>query len=206
MPSATLFPGALLPLHVFEARYRELVTEALEARRVFAVARLLPGFEADYEGRPPVHAICGVGAIEHHSQRPDGRFDIALRGIGRVRIVEELPASRAFRRVKAVKVVDLPTDPGLAAAWQMKLAMLWERLAPHLPDSVRDLRALTAGTDDLGAYADRLAATMVADPDACQALLSEADPAERLRLLTLRVQELVDSLSPPSVERDRALN
>ena len=206
LPNVTLFPGALLPLHVFEPRYRELVRDALERRRVLAVARLLPGFESDYEGRPGVHEICGVGFVEEHTERPDGRRDIALRGIGRVRIVEELPPVRAYRRVRAVKLSDAPTDPALVAAWQVKLGSLWERLAPHLPEPVRDLRALTADTSDVGAYADRLAAVMVADPDAAQTLLGEADPAERLRLLTVRVQELVDSLSPPSIARDRALN
>ncbi len=206
LPNVTLFPGALLPLHVFEPRYRELVADALGARGIFAIARLRPGFEANYEGRPPVHEVCGVGVIEEHSQRPDGRYDLALRGIGRARIELELPPLRAFRRVRAVRLEDAPADPALVAAWQIKLGSLWERLAPHLPEQVRDLRALTRGAADAGAYADRLAAAMVADPEACQALLNEANPAERLRLLTVRVQELVDALSPPSVERDRALN
>lgn len=206
LPNVTLFPGALLPLHVFEPRYRALVAEALGGRRIFAVARLKPGFEADYEGRPPVHEICGAGVMEELTERADGRYDLALRGIGRVRIVEELPPTRPFRRVRAVELRDAAVDPALVAAWQIKLGSLWERLAPHLPESVRDLRALTRGADDAGAYTDRLAAAMVADPDACQALLSEPDPTERLRLLTVRVQELVDALSPPSLERDRSLN
>src|SRR5688500_11036016 len=90
LPNVALFPGAVLPLHVFEPRYRDLIREALAGRQVLAVARLEPGFESDYEGRPPVFEVCGVGAIESHTQRPDGRFDVALRGLARVRIVEEL--------------------------------------------------------------------------------------------------------------------
>lgn len=206
LPSVTLFPGALLPLHVFEPRYRELVREALAGRRIFAVARLRPGFENDYEGRPPVYDVCGVGAIETHAERKDGRFDLGLRGLARVRIVEELPPVRAFRRVRAERLVEAPCDPALVAAWQRKLSTLWRSLAPHLPEAVRDLAALTRETETPSAYTDRLAAALVADPDASQQLLAETDPSERLKLLAARVQELVDALTPRSVAKDRALN
>jgi len=206
LPNVTLFPGAALPLHVFEPRYRALVADALARRKILAVARLEPGFEPHYDGRPPVFDVCGVGAIEHYKQRSDGRFDIELRGLARVRIVEELPPVRAYRQVRARLLEDLPVEPALVAAWQVKLGSLWERLASHLPEPVRDLRALTRGADDASAYADRLAAAMVADPEACQRLLSEADPAERLRLLTARVQELVDAVAPPAAGQQHRLN
>jgi Lon protease-like protein len=196
LPNVTLFPGAALPLHVFEPRYRELTRQVLAGRKIMAVARLRPGFESQYEGRPAVFDVCGVGFIEHHQERPDGRFDILLRGLCRVRIVEELAPLRPFRQVRAERLADAAAEPALVAAWQRKLGSLWEVLAPHLPEQVRDLRALTRGADDASAYADRLAAAMVADPDASQQLLTEPDPAERLRQLTARVQELVDALSP----------
>lgn len=206
LPNVTLFPGALLPLHVFEPRYRELTADALAGRKLMAIARLKPGFEQDYDGRPPVFDVCGIGVIEHHQARSDGRYDIALRGLARARIVEELPPLLPYRQVRAVLLEDAPVDPALVAAWQVKLGSLWERLASHLPEPVRDLRALTRGADDASAYADRLAAAMVADPDACQQLLSEVDPAERLRLLTARVQELVDALAPPITGQSHRLN
>jgi Lon protease-like protein len=206
LAQVTLFPGAVLPLHVFEPRYRELVREALDGRPLIAMARLKPGFESDYEGRPPVFEVCGVGIIESCSERPDGRFDLTLRGLARLRITEELPAVRAFRQVRAALLKEQVPDKALVAAWQAKLGTLWGRLAPHLPEPVRDLKALTRGADDASAYSDRLAAALVADPEASQELLEETDPAERLRLLTARVQELVDALSPGSVARDNALN
>jgi Lon protease-like protein len=206
LPSATLFPGAALPLHVFEPRYRELVRHVLGGRKLLAIARLEPGFEATYEGRPPVFDVCGVGVIESHHQRPDGRFDLTLRGLARVRIVDELPPTRAFRCVRAVRLLEPPVAPALLAAWQVKLRELWQRLAPHLPEPARDLRVLTRDAEGAAAYTDRLAAALVADPDASHELLAEPDPGERLRLLTARVQELVDALSPRGVARERALN
>ena len=206
LPNVALFPGAALPLHIFEPRYRELVRSALAGRKILAIARLKPGFENEYEGRPPVCDVCGVGAIESHAERPDGRFDITLRGLGRARILEELPPLRQYRQVRAELLRDVTATPSLIAAWQLKLGALWTQLSPHLPEPVRDLKALTRDADDASAYTDRLAAALVADPEASQQLLAESDPAERLRLLTARVQELVDALSPPSVAKDRALN
>jgi Lon protease-like protein len=206
LPNVALFPGAALPLHVFEPRYRDLVEAVLGARRILAVARLEPGFERDYEGRPPVAQICGVGWVESHRRRSDGRYDITLRGLGRARILQELPPRRAFRQVRAELVHEPTVAPALLAAWQLKLSSLWTQLAPHLPEPVRDLSALTRGAEGASAYSDRLAAALVADPEATQELLAEPDPAERLRLLAGRVQELVDALSPRSVAKDKALN
>lgn len=206
LPNAVLFPGAVLPLRVFEPRYRELVREVMARRGFMAVARLMPGFETDYEGRPPVFEVCGAGVVESCREREGGRFDIRLRGLSRVRILEEFPPRRAFRQVRAVVLRETEAPGALVAAWQLKLASLWTALAPHLPEPVRDLKALTRGSDDASAYADRLAAALVADPEASQELLAELDPAERLRLLTARVQELVDALSPSIATRGHALN
>src|SRR5215470_7185187 len=89
LPNCVLLPGGLLPLHVFEPRYRELTRDCLAGQRLMAVARLQPGHEAAYFGRPPVHDLAGLGRIICSDELADGRFHILLRGIGRVRIVEE---------------------------------------------------------------------------------------------------------------------
>ncbi len=206
LPNTTLFPGAALPLHVFEPRYRELVRHVLGGRKRMAIARLEPGFEPIYEGRPPVFDVCGAGIIESYEQRADGRFDLTLRGLARVRTSEEHPPQRSVRMVRASRLIEPPVEPALLAAWQLKLRELWRQLAPHLPEAARDLHALTRDAEGASAYTDRLAAALVADPDASHELLSQPDPGERLRLLTARVQELVDALSPRGAVRERGLN
>lgn len=206
LPNVVLFPGALLPLHVFEPRYRELVREVLAGRRLMGIVRLKPGFEQDYEGRPPVFDVCGVGAVIDSVEHADGRFDITLRGLARARILEELPPSRAFREVRLQELIDGFSDASVTSAWQRKLISLWSALAPKLPESVRDLRALTRGAEGAGAYADRLAAALVGDPDTSQRLLSETDPTERLRLLAEKLQDVHDSVAPPGSAGRRNLN
>jgi Lon protease-like protein len=94
LPNVVLFPGATLPLHVFEPRYRELTREVLAGRQLMAVARLQTGFEDDYEGRPPLFDVCGVGSVIDSVAHGDGRYDITLRGLARDRIVKELPPDK----------------------------------------------------------------------------------------------------------------
>lgn len=206
LPNVVLFPGAALPLHVFEPRYRELVREVLAGRKLMGVVRLKPGFEGDYEGRPPVFDVCGVGAVIDSVEHADGRFDITLRGLARARILEELPPTRAFREFRLTELGDAISDAAVTSAWQRKLISLWSALAPHLPESVRDLRAITRGAEGAGAFADRVAAALVGDPDSSQRLLAETDPAERLRLLAEKLQQVHDSVAPPSAARRGELN
>jgi Lon protease-like protein len=79
LPQVALFPHAILPLHVFEPRYREMVRDCLAGDRKMAVASLAPGYEATYHERPAVRAVCGVGELVAHEALADGRSNILLR-------------------------------------------------------------------------------------------------------------------------------
>jgi Lon protease-like protein len=206
LPEAALFPGTLLPLHVFEPRYRELVRDALAGGKTLAVARLKPGFEAEYDGRPPVFDMCGAGRIVDHVALPDGRYHIMLRGVARVRILRELPPLQTYRVVRAEIVCDLPVDAGLGAALEAKVTSLWDALGPKLPDGVRDLGEVTRGADCTGAFADRVAALIADDADTSQTLLTERDPCERLRVIVERLQAAVDALGPRTRHTKSSLN
>ena len=100
LPDLTFFPHTMLPLHIFEARYRAMITDCLSRDRRLAVVGLLPGYEASYEGKPAVHAICGVGRIVQWERLASGRFNLLLRGEGRVRIERELPTDTLYRMVR----------------------------------------------------------------------------------------------------------
>jgi uncharacterized protein len=87
LPNVVFFPHATLGLHIFEPRYRQMTEEALTSDRFLAVALLRPGWEQDYYGSPPVHEIACAGSIEEYQRLPDGRFNIRLRGLSRIRIL-----------------------------------------------------------------------------------------------------------------------
>ncbi len=195
LPSSALFPGSLLPLHVFEPRYRELVRDALTGRKLLAVARLKPGFEASYDERPDVFERCGCGVIVDHARTDDGRYNILLRGLARVKIVEEHFAERNYRLVRAETLADTPTDPGLAAAFYTQLGALWPSLAPHLPAPLRDFAGLSQATGGAGALADHVAALLIDDTELTHRLMSELDPCERLRLVVGHVHEIVEHVA-----------
>ncbi len=105
LPDVVFFPKALLPLHVYEPRYRALVSEALARDRTICTALLKPGWESDYYGSPEVYPVGCVGKIVQHQELPDGRYNITLDGIAKVRIessIRLLP----YRLVRVTPVED----------------------------------------------------------------------------------------------------
>src|SRR5919109_2536780 len=97
LPNVVLFPNVFLPLHVFEPRYREMVADAVSSDRLIGMVLLRPGWEHDYEGRPPVYSVGCSGVITHVERLPDGRYNIVLRGLERFRILAE-DHTRRYRR------------------------------------------------------------------------------------------------------------
>ncbi len=96
LPNVVLFPGVFLPLHIFEARYRAMTEDALAGDRMIGMALLKPGFESEYEGRPPIYPVGCLGLITHAERLPDGRFHIVLQGVERFRVIGE-DDSRVYR-------------------------------------------------------------------------------------------------------------
>src|ERR671922_1672133 len=89
LPNVVLFPNVFLPLHIFEPRYRQMVADALDGDRIIGMVLLRPGWEGNYEGRPPVYPIGCAGLITHAERLPDGRYDIVLQGLEKFRILAE---------------------------------------------------------------------------------------------------------------------
>jgi Lon protease-like protein len=89
LPDVVLFPHMPLPLHIFEPRYRKMTADAMAGDKVIGMTLLRPGWESDYEGRPPVYPIGCAGQIEECVRLEDGRFNIRLKGLSRFRILSE---------------------------------------------------------------------------------------------------------------------
>jgi len=126
LPNVVLFPNVFLPLHVFEPRYREMVADAIAGDRMIGMVLLRPGWEHDYEGRPPVYPIGSSGVITHFERLTDGRYNIMLRGLERFRIVEE-DHSRAYRRAIVERLAEQapgPDDPVIVSRQREKLEEL----------------------------------------------------------------------------------
>src|SRR5689334_7398139 len=104
LPNVVLFPAALLPLHIFEPRYRAMVADALDNERLIGMVMLRPGWESNYEGTPAVYPIGCAGFITHADQLPDGRYNILLRGLEKFRILEERPMREDAPRYRIARI------------------------------------------------------------------------------------------------------
>ena len=113
LPDVQLFPGAILPLHIFEPRYVEMVDHILESPdNALAIATLRPGYEDDYQGRPPVYNVMGVGSVVAAERKSDGRWNLLVKGLVRARLIDEYDAERAFREINAERIADTQAIPG----------------------------------------------------------------------------------------------
>lgn len=200
LPNVVLFPGQRLSLHVFEPRYRKLVADVLEHGSTLAVPRLMPGYDANYYGAPPLFPICGVGQIIESVRLADGRYNVVVLGLGRGRIAEEV-RSEPYRVARITEVHDLPAgDPLTLEMLRAELLKLFRRAAPHLAESPEQLESRMREASDAGRCADVLAGDLLEDADERQALLEELDPSRRLSSLIAFVHELASrapGASPP---------
>src|SRR3954454_14857174 len=105
LPNVVLFPTVSLPLHIFEPRYREMVTDALEGDRIIGMALLRPGWEGSYEGQPPIYPVGCAGLITHSERLSDGRYNIVLRGLEKFRIVRE-HGHRSYRTAEVDPIME----------------------------------------------------------------------------------------------------
>jgi Lon protease-like protein len=195
LPEVVLFPETVLPLHVFEPRYRQMIADCLAGDRWLGVAMLRAGWEKDYQGRPPVHGVAGAGEIIQAEMLADGRYNILLDGRARVRILVEEPLDGRLYRVARAERIETrgpsPNDRTFAGRLQ-ELRTAHARLLMALGQSHPDVvgRLTVAGASP-GAAIDRIVSAVVPDAEVRQRLLETVDVSERLDLAVGALSELL---------------
>jgi hypothetical protein len=194
LPDVTFFPHTLLPLHVFEPRYRAMVMDVLARDRRLAVVKLQPGFDdVTYLGKPAVHPVAGAGEIVSWERLATGRYNILLKGEWRIRIEGERPSDTLYRIATAQKLEDVaPTTDVSAALARIRAACGRLLQALERPPDLLDT-ALAEGQAP-GVIADRIAAAVVPDPALRQELLETLDVTRRLERLGAALDQLVSEL------------
>lgn len=199
-----VLPGTPTPFHVFEPRYRALVQDALRGDKVLAVPGLVSK-EGANQLHPPLHPIAGACLIEQHEAHEDGRFDVVVRGIARVRLVEELAPAHAYREFRAEVLEDAYPAGGPAAlatgleslrqlVYQLSRRLPAESGAPALAEAVAQMR-------DPSSIVDLVAAAAVSEPDARRRVLEELHVGRRLEYVLEEVAGVVLVLSKGSGPR-----
>jgi Lon protease-like protein len=195
LPGVVLLPHALLPLHIFEERYRAMTRDVLKGSRFIAVSLIAPG-EPEAAEKPAVQRIAGVGEIMMAHELPDGRFNLVLRGRARIRIDEELAPARPYREIAATVLPDLPVqdDAELRDAEQSLRALVGQ-LADAIPEGGDILRQLVAAQDTAAELVDVLTAQLVYDPSLRQRLLETREVIRRIERVSAEVVAMTSRIS-----------
>ncbi|HMK74160.1 MAG TPA: LON peptidase substrate-binding domain-containing protein [Myxococcaceae bacterium] len=196
LPSVVLFPHTLLPLHIFEPRYRDLVRDALAQDRVMALAQLEPGYEGSYAGRPRMRPMVCAGLIAWHEQLEGGQFNIIVQGTVRARILDELAPRTLYREVDVSLLPDEQRDFAEEEPLRQAVFELAARLPPSVAQGLLEVAARSTG----GALADVVASSVVADVERRQELLCELQVGPRLRAVLAEVGEVLARLQPARPE------
>jgi ATP-dependent Lon protease len=185
LPNLVLFPHVLQPLHIFEPRYRDMLEAAMADDRLIAMGLLMPGWEADYDGRPPVLPMACLGRVASCQQLADGRYNVLLAGLKRAAISKELPPSKSFREARVRLKEDRYPMQGAAArpALQRHLLEVFAQKLPRSAEMREQFDHLLATQISLGTLTDILAYSIDLTVGAKQRLLCELDVDRRAAML-----------------------
>lgn len=187
LPGAVLFPHALLPLYIFESRYREMLALALRRDRVFCVSLIGPA-DGDWKTAHDFSAVATVGLIRACVGRDDGTSNLILQGLERVRFTgfeQEHPFPIARIKRLASEPVPAPKTDALGAK-VLELYLKFKGAGRKLPDKLDEY---LSDLSDPSMLADLMASTFVMDPQRRQHVLEELAVDKRLRLLIQYLNE-----------------
>jgi Lon protease-like protein len=204
-----LLPGTLLPLHIFEPRYRNMVEDALRAEKVFGMIqpvapqqdnRPLPGAETD---TPELYKVGCAGYIESWERLPDDRFFVQLKGVNRFRIENELSQHRGYRRVK---VLYGEFHDAVMEKWSCDRTAILQALT-----TFGQARGMEVKPDQAGGFTDTelinlLAISLPLHPAEKQALLEAATLKDRENILVNLLRFGAGSKDPDDEPSPRTLN
>ena len=195
LPNLVMFPHVVQPLHIFESRYIEMLEDALAGDHLIATALLMPGWEGEYDGRPPVDPIVCLGRVMSHSPTKEGRYNILLGGIARAQLINELPAQRSFRQAEIEILSDLEPDkddPELGAL-HAELVQRFRRFIPENTRVQKQLDDILTRQSQLGTLTDLISYSLPLKLAFRQALLTEVDVIQRTRLLLDQLRRETES-------------
>jgi uncharacterized protein len=203
LPNVVLFPQVMLPLHIFELRYRQMTAEALAGDRLIAMTLLKPGWESDYEGRPPLYPIACLGRIVADQQLEDDRYNILLRGLQRIRILSEVTNDRLFRTARVRLLKEVPVaDPAREDDFRHRLSLILSTWLATLGSTNDQVTKLLQSKLPMGTLCDLLGFTLPFEISFKQALLAETSVKRRAG----RLLHFLETHQPPCIETDSRLS
>lgn len=187
LPGALLFPHALLPLYIFEPRYRAMLDHCLSGNRMFCVALIKPGVE-ETAGTDDFFHVSGCGLVRACVGNPNGTSNLILQGLARVRFTEFVQ-QRPYLIAKIEELPSLGGDTVEAEALGEKVLELCRQLKERGSEPSAQLENFLSHLSDSDMLTDLVAHTFVSNPFRRQALLEESSIPARMRLLIRYLSE-----------------
>jgi Lon protease-like protein len=202
LPGVVLFPNAVLPLHIFESRYRQMTEDALASDKLVTMVLLRPEEEWKGEGSPRYEEYACVGRILKYERLEDGRFNILLLGLRRVRLTREVPSGKMYRASEYQLVDDEVVEDASVEAQKRELIELFRAfLEPH-GGVDPSLEEIISAPIPAGELTDILSHTLPLPIPMKQALLAERQVELRLtnlsRWLRDSSREVADEPTSPA--------
>ncbi len=203
LPNVVLFPRAVLPLHIFEERYKQMTMDALRGRRQIAMALMRPGWEKNYYQRPAIEPVVCVGTILSHERLADGKFNFLLQGRVRARIVREVEKETAYRLAELEPLHETRAMEIDLEEQRSRLIATFDEgslLATGIGRQFRQLLSTPLPTSEI---ADLVAFNFLEDVKLKQSLLAECDVRKRVERIIEAFEESHPALQPVSAERGK---
>ena len=195
LPSVVLFPRAVLPLHIFEERYKAMTADALRGERLVAMALLKPGWERDYYHKPAIRPVVCVGRILSHEKLPDGKYNFLLQGQVRARIVREVPGKAPYRLAQLEPIAESYSAEEAMESERERLVRLFRPALLGGTPVGRKLREMLLGADlGVADIADLIAFNYLEDVELKQSLLEDEDVRRRVGRLIAAVEAMTPAL------------
>jgi Lon protease-like protein len=185
LPDATLFPNVMLPLHVFEPRYRCMVEDVLKSDRYLAIALLRDGWQEQYESKScPIHETVCLSRVIADERLQDGRYYLLMQGLTRARLIVEEQTDLPYRIGQVDPIPDLYPHPPVIdrTRRQEELVGYFRQVFPKLDLDSTLFGAVKDGVP-LGELCDLLAHALRPSPEDAQRLLDQVDVDQRSDLL-----------------------
>ncbi len=197
LKNAHLFPGAVLPLHIFEPRYVEMIEFVLDAgTNAIAIASLKAARQVNGAGLPIVNPVMGAGLIFAAEKLEGGRWNVLIRGVTRIRMLEENERTHLFRTIRAEIEDDIqaPLDHPLHG----QLRSLLGQLADAAPEAKEVLNLIMSQGSCPASLTNLLGAHATSDPRMRQHMLNSVEVEERLRIAVKHIgRTLLERVNPP---------
>jgi Lon protease-like protein len=202
LPNIVFFPNSLLPLHVFEPRYRQMVEDVIDSERIIGMVLLKPGWEKNYHDNPKIFSVGCMGRIISIEAEKDGRSNIVLYGLKRVRIVEILhDAPYRLARVNLMEDTHGTNEEG----YQKRIIELTSRWNSMLGKEYKSHRINLDSSLALATLTDCITPQIVSNVFHMQEFLEETNVFRRADMILEQLEAKLEIISVTSKKRNAIL-